>query len=93
MAAHVYEEPWPFAVRIHADWMAKCRTCKHWYHGSEERSTLPATTELFCKCSESPFYNRRVGIDDGCLTWDSYWTDAALHVLQNIEDGNAADAL
>ncbi len=92
MAYHVKEDPWGFAVRVHADWMEKCRTCRHWYRGSEGRENLPATAEFFCKNPESSLHRVRTDIDSHCPFWDSYWEDAALHVLQNVEDGKAADA-
>lgn len=40
-----------------------------------------------CSNEKSPFYNQETWTEGHCPNWDSFDTDAAIEMLERVEDG------
>lgn len=68
------------SVRIHYDWLNKCRTCKHWLGDRAE------THKGKCGSLSSEFNGQETSTDGHCPEWDTYDLDTAMEVLNGEWD-------
>jgi len=64
------------SIRIHYDWMNKCRTCRFW---DGNRADILFRSK--CNQEKSHLFEKETGTETYCDQWDSYDLDTALEVL------------
>ena len=70
------ETPKQLSVRIHCDWLNKCRTCEFW--GDNREDVLSKSN---CKNEKSPLFGELTTSDGYCSEWDSYDYETALEMF------------
>lgn len=68
------------SVRIHYDWLNKCRTCLFW--GGDRAGV----SDGLCKNAQAELSGSQVDTDCGCGFWDSYDIGTAMEVLDGKWD-------
>lgn len=85
------ETPKELSVRIHYDWLNKCRTCSFWTGNRDKMANG------VCSNEKSDLHNLETTTNGHCKEWDSYDYKTALEVLDgewdHIHNPNNAEIL